>query len=114
MSEIILDVDNWAGTVETFRRDKMTGKIEVKKIQDVDPIFSANKDEMNAIGNNTWKGDMHKVASIPWVIAEAWQNELKAMGAPHTSPFHGSNRPFLIAKLNDYNYSKLRTKSGRV
>ncbi len=114
MSKIILDVDNWAGTIETYEKDKMTGQVRVTKTQDVDPIFSANTAEKNAIWNNTWKGDMHKVASIPWVIAEQWQNELKAMGAPNTSPFHGSNRSFLIAKLNDYNYSKLRTKSGRV
>lgn len=114
MSEIILDVDNWAGTVETYRKDKQTGQIQIKKTQDVGGIFDANEAEKNAIGNGSWKGDMHKVASVPWVIAEQWTNELKALGATNTSPFHAENRAFLIAKLNDYNYSKLRTKSGRV
>lgn len=114
MSDLILDVDNWAGTVETYRKDKMTGKVSVTKHQDTTKIFTANEEEKNAIGNNNWQGDMHKVASIPWVIAEAWTNELKSLGVQNTSPFHNSNRKFLISKLNDYNYSKLRTKTGRI
>jgi len=110
----ILDVDTFSGVTEFFKKDQITGQVEVKKTQDVSKIFSANTAEQNAIGNQTWKGDMHKVASIPWVIAEEWTNELKAKGAQNTSPFHQSNRAFLISKLNDYNYSKLRTKKGRL
>lgn len=114
MSEIILDADNWSGVKEFYQKDKMTGKVQVRKEQNVDKIFSANVAEQNAVGNGSWKGDMHKVASIPWVIAEQWTNELKALGARNTSPFANDNRKFLISKLNDYNYSKLRTKTGRV
>jgi len=114
MSGIILDVDNWSGTKETYYKDKMTGQVSVKKEQDVERIFSANIAEQNAIGNGSWKGDMHKVASVPWVIAEQWTNELKLKGAKNSSPFCAENRAFLISKLNDYNYSKLRTKKGRI
>lgn len=110
----ILDIDNFTGVTEVFKKDQLTGQIEVKKTQDVSKIFTANAAEQNAIGNQSWKGDMHKVASIPWVIAEEWMNELKAKGAQNPSPFHHSNRTFLLAKLNDYNYSKLRTKQGRL
>ncbi|MCH9712623.1 MAG: hypothetical protein K0U20_08385 [Proteobacteria bacterium] len=114
MGRIITDYDSFSGVAEQYKKDQMTGKIQITKTQDVSKIFSANAAEQNAIGNGNWKGDMHKVASIPLVVCEQWTNELKAMGAESTSPFHNSNRRFLIAKLNDYNNSKLRTKSGRL
>lgn len=114
MIDKLLDVDNQSGIVETFHKDEMTGKFAVKRTQDVEGILNANQAEQTAIGNNGWQGDMHKVASIPLIIWEQWQQELKKAGAHHHDPAHNSNRKFLIAKLNDYNYSKLRTKSGRV
>lgn len=114
MSGILLDNDTWSGVKETYAKDHNTGKFAVKREQDVSGILSANTAEQNAVGNGTWKGDMHKVASIPWVIAEEWQKELKALGRSNTSPFANENRAFLIGKLNDYNYSKLRTKTGRL
>lgn len=114
MSEKLLDFDNVTGVKETFHKDQMTGKVTVKKTQDVDAIFKANIDEQNAIGNNTWKGDMHKVASIPLVIWEQWMRELQAAGAQSWDPGHNTNRSFLIAKLNNRDFAKLRTKQGRV
>lgn len=110
----LLEHDSLTGITELYHQDKMTGKIAIKKTQDVEGIFNANKAEKEAIGNGSWKGDMHKVASIPLVIWEQWSNELKAMGAHHLDPGHNSNRNFLIAKLNSRDNSKLRTKSGRI
>lgn len=109
----LLDFDRQTGITETFHKDEMTGKFAIKKTQDVDAIFKANMEEQNAIGNNTWKGDMHKVASIPLVIWEQWSNELKEQGK-HQDPGHNSNRAFLIAKLNNRDFLKLRTKQGRI
>ena len=114
MSGIILDVDKFSGVTEVFNKDNMTGKVTVTKTQDTSKIFKANIDEQNAIGNNTWQGDMHKVASIPMVIVEQWYNELKAMGAQNPSPLHPSNQKFIIAKLNNRDFAKLRTKNGRI
>lgn len=111
---MLKEYDSFNGVTETFTKDKMTGKIAVNRSQDISGIVSANAAEQNAIGNNNWKGDMHKVASIPVVIWEQWIRELQAQGAQHKDPSHNDNRAFLISKLNDYNYSKLRTKTGRI
>jgi hypothetical protein len=111
---MLKEYDSFSGVTETFTKDKMTGKISVNRSQDISSIVSANTAEQNAIGNNNWKGDMHKVASIPVIVWEQWIRELQAKNAQSSDPAHNSNRTFLIGKLNDYNYSKLRTKKGRV
>lgn len=109
-----MDYDAHTGISEYYSKDQMTGKFSIKKTQNVDGILRANIAEQNAIGNGSWKGDMHKVASIPLVVWEEWIKELRAMGAQHHDPGHNSNRNFLIAKLNNRDNSKLRTKSGRI
>lgn len=114
MGSIILDVDKFSGVVETYEKDKMTGKVTINKTQDTSKIFAANAEEQNAIGNRSWQGDMHKVASIPLVVVEQWYNELKALGVQNPSPLHPSNKNFIIAKLNNRDFSKLRTKHGRI
>ena len=97
---MLREYDHFSGITETFSKDKMTGKIAVNRSQNVDGIFTANTSEKNAIGNSSWQGDMHKVASIPLVIWEQWIRELQAKNAQHSDPGHHSNKSFLIAKLN--------------
>lgn len=114
MSGKILDIDTFSGITETFYKDPITGRFSIKKTQNVEGILSANAGEMNSNIHGGWKGDMHKVASIPLIIWEQWINELKAQGAKSCDPAHNSNKNFLIAKLNNRDFSKLRTKQGRV
>jgi len=113
MKERIFDVDNHSGIIETFQQHE--GKNVIRKHQNTDAIFHANNAELNthASGNN-WKGDMHKVASIPLIVVDMWREELKAKGLHNCDPLHGDNRTFLIAKINSSEWSKLRTKQGRI
>jgi len=41
-----------------------------------------------------------------------WTEELKARGADCVNPLDAKNRKFLIGKLNDPAWNKLRTKQG--
>lgn len=107
------DIDLQTGIIETFSKDAMTGKISIHKAQDVNPFFQANQRDMQNSSRN-WKGNWHKVASIPPIIIEMWREELKAKGAPDCNPLAAVNKSFLIAKINSGDYSKLRTKEGRV
>ena len=109
----ILDIDPASGLVETFDQDKMTGKITVKKFQEVDTLFDANAADRNSSGAG-WQGEFHKVASIPLIVVEMWWGELRAKGVSNPDPFCKDNKPWLIAKLNNRDWQKLRTKEGRI
>ena len=107
----LLDLDRFTGIEETFTKDPMTGQVHIKKIQDVEGLLDLNlADKNNA--NKSWRGDMHKVASIPLIFIEQWREELKAMGAPNINPLARENKNFFIAKLNSRDWAKLRTKEG--
>lgn len=110
---MLFDFDSFTGIKEEFRKDQMTGQIEIKKSQNVDGIFNANQAEKNA-NSSGWKGEFHKVASIPLIIIDQWREELKAKGSANPDPLATENRSFLIAKINSSEFSKIRTKEGRV
>jgi hypothetical protein len=112
MKELHFDYDRFTGINETYIKDEMTGKIAIKKQQHVEPILDQNKIE--AIDNGSWKGDMHKVATIPLIVIDMWREELKAMGCEDTNPLSAQNRKFFYAKLNSPEWNKLRTKEGRI
>ena len=101
----LLDVNG--DIIETFHYDEMTGKSVVKKTQDVEPYLDRNQREKN-LQSSGWKGDLHKVASVPLVLIEQWSKELGV------NILEKANRHLLMLKLNDRNYSKLRTKEGRL
>lgn len=113
MSERFFDADRTTGVIETFQQYE--GKNIIRRSQNTDAIFNANTQEFNthSSGNN-WKGDMHKVASIPLIVVDMWREELKAKGLVNCNPLHNDNKIFLIAKINSSEWSKLRTKQGRV
>jgi hypothetical protein len=87
--------------------DEANDKTIIQTTQDVEPIFDLNK---RALANSDpgWKGDWHYVAAIPKVILEQWWAELG------DDPFHERNKIWLFAKLNDRDFSKVRTKEGRL
>jgi hypothetical protein len=88
-----------------------SGKIQVYQTQDVKPFIAHNKlAEENALGG--FKGNFHRMASIPPIVIVQWTEELKAKGADCVNPLDAQNRKFLLAKLNDPAWNKLRTKQG--
>ena len=105
------DLDLQTGIIETFSKDQMTGKIHIAKTQDVDPFFKFNQTQFNN-ATRGFKGEMHKMASIPPIVIEMWREELKAKGAEDVNPISSSNRKFLLSKLNSPDWNKLRTKQG--
>jgi hypothetical protein len=113
MSKQLFDRDNFTGVTEFIgKNDK--GQTVIQKNQDVKSIIAENRYELNSHIENNWKGDMHKVASIPLIIVDMWREELKAKGAHDCDPLSTNNRNFLIAKINSSEWSALRTKQGRV
>ena len=52
------DIDLQTGIIETFHKDSMTGKIHIKKEQDVNPFLEANKLERDNQSSG-FKGAMH-------------------------------------------------------
>lgn len=106
----LLDYDRFTGISDYY--DKVDGKVVIRSVQDVEPMLDHNLVDRNS-AQTGWKGDMHKVASIPLIVVEQWTNELKRQGRD-PRPFAKCNRPFLIAKLNDKSWSKLRTKDGAI
>jgi len=108
----LLDFDNYSGIKETFIQDPMTRKITIHTSQNTDELLDLNLAEQEV--NNSWKGDMHKVASIPLIVIDMWREELKVKGVSNPNPLHKDNKTFFIAKINSGDWSKLRTKRGNI
>ncbi len=105
------DIDLQTGIIETFNKDSMTGKIHIHKEQDVNPFLESNKAEQSA-QTGGFKGDMHKMASIPPIVLEMWREDMKAKGYPNPNPLARENLSYLKARLNDPAWNFLRTKQG--
>lgn len=109
----LFDADRFTGIREDFYQDPMTKKIHIKKSQDVVKMLDLNQAEIQS-NNKSFKGDMHKVATIPLIFIDMWREELKKIGASNINPLSKENRIFFIAKINSREYSKLRVKEGRI
>lgn len=105
MAGRILDVKG--DMIETLHFDESTGRSIVHTVQDVDPYLKAIEAEKQHQVEG-WKGDLHHVATVPFILIEQWNKELKC------NILEKKNRHLLMLKLNDRNYSKLRTKEGRL
>jgi len=108
----LIETDLATGITEEIEYNKSEKRVTVKHSQDVEPFINANKADLNADSGN-FKGDMHKVASIPPIVIEDWANELRRMGR-NPWPFHKSNKTWLIARLNSRDWRALRTKRGNI
>lgn len=109
----LFDIDRFSGVIEHIGKN-INGDTVIQKTQDIRGIVQANRREINNHIDNSWQGDMHKVASIPMIVVEQWREELKAKGHIDCNPLSTENRNFLIAKINSSEWSALRTKQGRV
>jgi hypothetical protein len=113
MIERIISADADTGVVEKFKKDELTGKFAIERSQDVSDIIKANKIDINAKPDN-WKGDMHHVARIPLIVIEQWADEMRAKGYKNCNPLAPENKSYLISKINNSEFSALRTKRGRI
>lgn len=78
------------------------GKVSFEKIMDAEALLNANQDHFNA-APESWKGELHKVASIPMHI----YMDLKERGIV-------DDQKALKKWLNDRDNLKWRTKAGVV
>jgi hypothetical protein len=104
MGEII---DVRGDVIESYEYDEIEKKSVIKTTQDVEPYLDQNQVERNSQSSG-WKGDLHKVATVPLIMIEKWSKELGC------NILEKKNRHLLMLKLNDRDYSKLRTKEGRL
>lgn len=93
------------GVKTYYQYDASEGKNVFKTVQDVEPLLDLNRRALNQESGN-WKGDMHHVASIPAVLYMEWWREFGG------NPMLPENKPKLMRKLMDRDFSKLRVKSG--
>jgi hypothetical protein len=102
--------DEQTDIIEKYSKDA-DGKIQVFQTQDVKPFIEHNK-AFESSTSSGFKGDWHRMASIPPIVIVMWTEELKAKGADCINPIDAKNRKFLLGKLNDPAWNKLRTKQG--
>lgn len=93
---------------EIYHKDH-DGKVHIELVQDVAQYLRMNANQFNTTEKGTtWKGDMHKVASIPEVVLAQWWQELGS------NPLDKENRNWLIGKLNSREFYKMRTRAGQI
>lgn len=102
MSERLLDENNMVGIKRYFSYDETADSYTIRTQQDVTDLVEANKAAAN-VASSDWKGDMHKVASIPLNV----YYDLKRRGIL-------DDPKRLKAWLNDPDNRFFRTKLGRV
>ena len=102
--------DEQTDIVEHYSKD-CDGKIKVYQTKDVSPFLEHNK-QFEDVNQKVFKGDWHRMASIPPIVIVMWTEELKKIGADCINPIDKKNRKFLLGKLNDPAWNKLRTKQG--
>ena len=101
-SERLLDENNAAGIKRFFSYNEQADTYTIRTEQEVTDLVDSNKAAANAASGN-WKGDMHKVASIPLNV----YYDLKRRGIL-------DDPKRLKAWLNDPDNRHFRTKHGRV
>ena len=101
----VLDYDPATGITQWFHLDEATGDIGLETKQDVTAVIESTKGAFNQTDERKpWKGDVHKVASIPKIIYE----ELAKKS-------HNFKDQRVIRKwLNGKDNRVFRTRPGRV
>ncbi|MBL4940915.1 MAG: hypothetical protein JKY81_04555 [Colwellia sp.] len=104
MSKRLFDVNG--DIISTFHYDEMSDTTTIKQTQDVDPYLEANKIERESQSSKIGDG-LQKIASIPLILIDTWRKEIGS------DPLSVANRGWLMSRLNDPAYSKLRTRTGK-
>ncbi len=106
MAGRFFDYDPITGVKQTYH--KQDNGFVIQSTQDVEAVLNHNKRKQNDDSGHYRNKDLHQVAAIPYVVVEAWWNELG------DNPFAKHNRNWLKAKLNDPDNKFLRTKGGKL
>ena len=64
----VIEVDPATRTKKLFHWDAATQSFTIEVVTDVEDVIEQAKLERNNINTKSWKGDMHKVASLPLSI----------------------------------------------
>jgi hypothetical protein len=102
MSKRLFDIDPLTGKKEYWHWDDENQRFTIETEQDVTDLLDLNKAQYND-ASSSFKGDMHKVASIPMNI----YMDLKQKGII-------DDAKKFKAWLNDPDNRYFRTKPGRV
>jgi hypothetical protein len=101
----VLDYDPATGITQWFHFDEITGDIGLETKQDVTAVIEGTKGAFNPVDERApWKGDVHKVASIPMSI----YNELMKITN------NGKDQKAFNKWMNDPDNRVFRTRPGRV
>ena len=101
----MLDYDPATGTTQWFHFDNSTGKMGLETQQDVTAIVESTKGAFNPVDERAnWKGDVHRVASIPMLI----YNDL----AKISNNF--KDQAVIRKWLNDKDNRVFRTRPGKL
>ncbi len=98
----LFEKDPLTGITRYWRHNPADDTAYIETEQHVEDMLDANKAEYNSAGTD-WKGDMHKVASIPMTV----YHDLKARGII-------DDPARLKAWLNDPHNRYFRTRPGKV
>ena len=98
----LFEKDPLTGITRYWRHNPLDDTAYIETVQHVEDMLDANKAEYGA-ADSGWKGDMHKVASIPMAV----YHDLKARGIVD-DPVR------LKAWLNDPDNRYFRTRPGKV
>jgi hypothetical protein len=102
MSRRLLSRDPVTGVESYFTYHDDRDAFSIETVQNVDDVLDENKRDYND-AQTGWKGDMHKVASIP--LSLYWELKMQGIIDDQTA---------LKRWLNDPDNKYFRTKPGRV
>jgi hypothetical protein len=98
------------GPVQTRIHTHADGKITFEQVQDVAPVLEKNKRFHLEVGDGyTPSREMRHVAFIPSIVLMQWAKEA---GMQYSAIFSREFDEIIKRKLNDSNWSYLRTGGG--
>lgn len=108
MDERLLHIDPVSGVSQHFSYDDSDDTFTIRTSQDVSDVLEDNK-YLNKEHNGNWKGELHRVASIPLALLPELEKK-GIMTAGGKILDHAALRRW----LNDSNNAYFRTRPGRV
>lgn len=101
----LFDYDPLTGVTEVFHYDTVTDEVtmELQQTLVIDDLNAAQANSVSDYGPTRWRGEWHKVASVPLVVIE----ELRRNGVLN-------DNKALTRWLNDRDNQVFRTKPGHL
>ena len=99
--------NDWDG-IRKYARNNDAGGVDIKMVADVQPVLDANKAMRNHNDGYSPSRELRRVAHIPNWLRLKWINE---EGWDYQDPQYADR---LARKLNDSDWSDLRTADGRL